>query len=64
MKTVVVPGLQAKHVAVSYSDKEILILYDESKRSYIRIYNTKDVMADKADKDVKPVQEIACSSDY
>jgi hypothetical protein len=64
LKTVVVPGLQAKHVAVSYSDKEILILYDESKRSYIRIYNTKDVMADKADKDVKPVQEIACSSDY
>ena len=64
MKTVAVPGLQAKHVSLSYSDKEILVLYDESKRSYIRIYSMKDVMAEKSDKDVKPSQEIACSTDY
>ena len=64
LKTVAVPGLQAKHVSMSYSDKEILILYDENKRSFIRIYSTKDVMADKSDKDVKPLQEIACSNDF
>ena len=58
LKTVEVPGHEAKQVAMSYSDKEILCLYDDGKRSFIRIYSTKDVMAEKADKDVKHVQEI------
>ena len=49
---------------MSYSDKEILCLYDENKKSFVRIYETKAVMAEKADKDVKPIIEIACPVDF
>jgi len=64
LKTVAVPGLQTKQVLLSYSDKEIIVLYDDNKRSYIRIYEMKSVMAEKADRDVKCVQEIAGSTDF
>lgn len=50
-----VPGLQAKQVLMSYSDKEVIVLYDDNKRSFIRIYEMRSIMAEKADRDVKPV---------
>ena len=49
---------------LSYSDKEVIVLYDDNKRSYIRIYDMKSVMADKADREVKPTQEIVGPTDF
>ena len=44
LATVNVPGLQCKHIALSYSDKQVLVLYDDGKKSFIRIYDFKRCM--------------------
>jgi len=42
---IVVPGVYIKFVQLSYSDKEVLVIYeDRNKDSYINIYKTKDVI--------------------
>ena len=43
LRTVEVPGLQCKQIAMSYSDKSILVLYDDGKRSYVRLYDFNEV---------------------
>jgi translation initiation factor 3 subunit I len=53
----ILPGNFTKHIALSYSDKQVLVIYEVQKVNYIRIYNVADIM--KGDNEnIKPTLEI------
>jgi hypothetical protein len=44
LKTVKVQCSFTKHVAMSYSDKQVLVIFEDKKINYIRIYEFADIM--------------------
>jgi translation initiation factor 3 subunit I len=64
-----VPGFYSKQVCFAFGDQKLFCMYDHEKRSYIRIYNFKDLLTGVekgvcAGADVKEIQEIQGSKDY
>lgn len=57
-----VPGVNSKMVALNYGDTQVMCLYDNEKRSYIRSYRVEDCLAGNSAKE--PQFEIQSSSDY
>lgn len=48
----------------SYSDKEVLIVYEDNKKSFMRIYDMKSVMNEKSDKKLDPKYEIPSPGEH
>ena len=57
-----VPGNLTKHVALSYSDKYVLVIYETHKVNFIRVYRFSDILKEN-NEDVKPVHEIKAPED-
>jgi WD40 repeat protein len=58
--TIPVKNIQTKHVEMALGDQKFLVVYDHSKRSYIRIYDFKRALG----KDADGEKEIAGPQDH
>ncbi len=58
--TIPVPSIQTKHIEFAFGDQKFLIVYDHSKKSYIRIYDFKAAL----NKDANGDKEVSGPSDH
>jgi len=63
---ITVPGVYIKTVELSYSDKEVLVIYeDRAKDSHIRVYKVKDILEwGKQDGSPEPYRKIKGPRDH
>ena len=59
-----VPGIQTKQTEFALGDKKFLVMYDQDKKSYIRIYDTQKALKNEYTKDTCEKEIMACPQDH